>query len=58
MKQKELQERVAVTETVRTYNAADNRVKDHASGLQQPYGNVLDDPTDMIYARRDAKRAG
>jgi protein subunit release factor A len=43
------------SETIRTYHAADNRVKDHASGFQQPYGQVLDDPTDMIDARANFK---
>jgi protein subunit release factor A len=36
---------------IRTYHAVDNRVKDHASGLQQSYQTVLDDPADMIAAR-------
>lgn len=49
------QERSAMpTETVRTYHAVENRVKDHGSGLVQPYSHVLDDPSDMIKARREA----
>lgn len=39
------------TVVIRTYHAVDNRVKDHASGLVQPYQTVLDNPTEMIAAR-------
>lgn len=47
-------------ETIRTYHGPDNRVKDHASGLQQAYllvveGGELDQ---MIEARRKAKQHG
>lgn len=44
------------SEVVRTYHAVDNRVTDKASGLQQPYGNVLHDPAQMIEARRKCKK--
>src|SRR5687767_14203136 len=38
----EVRERVPLAqETIRTYHAVDNRVKDHLSGLQQPFGHVL-----------------
>lgn len=42
-------------EIVRTYHAVDNVVRDKASGLEQPYQQVLDDPTDMIQGRQTAK---
>ena len=42
-------------ETVRTYNYPDNRVKDHASGLQQTIDKVEKSLDDMIDARREAK---
>ena len=42
---------------VRNYHAVDNRVKDVASGLVQPYATVLDDGAAMIHARASAMRA-
>lgn len=39
---------------VRTYHAVDNRVKDAASGLVQPWSTVMEDGTMMIDARRGA----
>ena len=42
------------TEVVRVYHAVDNRVKDAASGLQQQFQEVLDDPSAMIQARAEA----
>ena len=41
------------TTVVRTYHEPDNRVKDYASGLQQPYTRVVDGNHigDMIEAR-------
>jgi protein subunit release factor A len=44
------------TVTVRTYHGADNRVKDHLSGLEQPYLEVLNDPAKMIESRAEAAR--
>jgi protein subunit release factor A len=51
---REIREKSAVV--VRTYHGADNRVKDHLSGLEQPYIEVLNDPTEMIEARAEAAR--
>lgn len=42
------------TTVVRTYHAVENRVKDHASGDQQPYDTVLNNPARMIDGHRDA----
>lgn len=44
------------TETIRTYHEPDNRVKDHASGFQQTYDEVVDagDLTKMVDARKEA----
>lgn len=39
-------------ETVRTYHAVDNRVKDHQSGLVQPYDVAVNDIGDMVEARK------
>jgi hypothetical protein len=36
---------------IRTYHAVENRVKDHESGFQQTWDEVLDDVSDMIAAR-------
>ncbi len=41
-------------EIVRTYHAVDNVVRDRASGLEQRYQDVLDDPSRMIQARKEA----
>ena len=41
-------------EVIRTYHFPDQRVKDHASGLIQRPVEVLDDPSDMINARKVA----
>lgn len=45
-------------EVIRTYHAVDNRVKDGASGLTQPYQAVLDNPSAMIEARAAALARG
>lgn len=45
---------VMPAETVRTYHAVDNRVKDHVSGFQQRYDEVMNDIGNMIHARKDA----
>lgn len=44
------------TEVVRTYHAVDNRVKDHATGFQQPYSLVVENNyiDDMVTARKNA----
>jgi protein subunit release factor B len=42
-------------EVIRVYHAVDNRVKDAASGLVQGYKEVLNDPTEMVEARRGIK---
>jgi protein subunit release factor A len=49
---------LAGTERVRTYHEADNRVTDHASGLQDTYISVMDKGgiEDMIDARAKAMR--
>ena len=39
------------TSVIRTYHGVDNRVKDHASGFQQPYDIVTNDISGMIAAR-------
>lgn len=46
----------APDEVVRTYHEPDNRVVDHASGLQREYGRVVGkrDIEEMIEARRNA----
>jgi len=44
----------ATDERVRTYHAVDNRVIDHKSGHKDTYGNVIDDLSGMIEARRMA----
>lgn len=44
------------TVVVRNYHAVDNRVKDTASGLVQPYQDVLDDGGGMIRSRAEALR--
>lgn len=43
-------------ETVRTYHAVDNRVKDHKSGMQMEYSEVVERGNlgPMIDARREA----
>jgi protein subunit release factor B len=43
------------TEVVRVYHAVDNRVKDSASGFESTYKEVLDDPSEMIEARKNSK---
>jgi len=45
------------TETIRTYHAVENRVKDHASGLMQSYDEVMKDVSEMINARLHAKQS-
>ena len=52
----EARERYGNTEIIRTYHAADNRVKDHASGFVQPYTVVIGQKKlgPMIEARRVA----
>jgi hypothetical protein len=47
---REIREKSAVV--VRTYHGADNRVGP-SIGLEQPYIEVLNDPTEMIEARAD-----
>lgn len=49
---------LAGTERVRTYHEPDNRVTDHASGLQDSYTNVVvkGDMESMIEARAKATR--
>ena len=44
-------------EVIRTYNAVDNRVKDHASGLQMSWKEVVEKPNlePMIEARARAR---
>lgn len=42
-------------ETIRTYNKVDNRVKDHDSGHQQTYTEVMDDISEMVNARLTEK---
>lgn len=42
-------------ETIRTYHAVDNRVKDHESGFTQSYDEVKADIGDMVEARRQSK---
>lgn len=44
------------SETIRVYHEPDNRVQDHASGLQRQYSEVVGkrDLSEMIDARRDA----
>lgn len=54
-KVQEFRARIKVEETVRTYHAVDNRVKDHASGYQQTYTEVMEDISHMIEARKDQK---
>lgn len=48
------QEREISDEVIRTYHAERNEVKDHASGLRQPYKQVVlgGDLGEMIEARR------
>lgn len=45
-------------ETVRTYHAVDNRVKDHASGVQIAYSDLDKRFPDLVDARRDAVLVG
>lgn len=47
-------------ETIRTYHAVDNRVKDHASGLTLPYTEVVERGNlgPMIEARAKETRGG
>lgn len=54
-KQKELKTKDRSTETIRTYHAVDNRVKDHVSGFMQTYDEVMDDMSSMIEARHTIK---
>jgi peptide chain release factor 1 len=56
VKEQHKTERYRSTVTVRTYHGADNRVKDHLSGLEQPYLEVLNNPTEMIDSRAEAAR--
>lgn len=53
----ELRERYGSVERVRTYNEPDNRVVDHASGLQAQYSEIVgkNDLEPMITARAHAK---
>lgn len=43
-------------QTIRTYNAPDNRVKDHLSGFTQPYTSVMNDIGPMVEARQKAMK--
>lgn len=43
------------TDTIRTYHIADNRVKDHESGLRQTWDEVEKDLSNMIEARLQEK---
>ena len=53
----EQREKVISNEVIRTYNAVDNRVKDHASGLQMSWKEVVEKPNlePMIEARARAR---
>ena len=55
----ETRTRVISNEVIRTYNAVDNRVKDHASGLQMTWDEVVEKPDlgPMIEARQHARLA-
>lgn len=44
--------RAPITETIRTYNIPDNRVKDHASGFEMAWSDL--DIDTMIMARKRA----
>lgn len=54
---KEQREKVISNEVIRTYNAVDNRVKDHMSGLQMSWKEVVEKPNlgPMIEARATCK---
>lgn len=47
-------ERIIEGEKIRLYHAERNEVIDHASGHRQSFGAVLDDPTEMVEARKKA----
>lgn len=55
---KEKERFLAGEERIRTYHECDNRVTDHASGLQQSYNDVIikGNMQDMIEARAKAVR--